>query len=251
MKKLLSFIIFCFFFSSTIFAQGTGLSDQSLTALGNLDPNSPIFVMSSEGMKIDGSQFKNDDWMDGRIRLNKINAFSEVVQVLLDLENHEIYFRFKDDTENVGQLRTDELDAVVMYAESDTLMYEVHDLNKRAHEGPAGKKFYEILYAGENILLHLENKYLRKEDYVENLGMVRRPNIYKSRDAYYLIKGRRLHEVRRNVKSFEKVYPQYASQIKQLVKDEKIKVSKEAGMAQLMQLIEEEQVNWKSKRKKS
>ena len=248
MKKLFSILICCFLLMDLLNAQ---LSDQSLTALGNLDPNSPIFVMSSQGMKIDGSQFKNDDWMNGRIRLKKINAFSEVVDVLLDLENHEIYYRFKDDSENIGQLRIDELDAVVMYPEMDTLMYEVHDLYKRAHEGPSGKKFYEILYAGENTLLHLENKYLRKEEYVENLGMVRRPNVYKSRHAYYLIKGRRLYEMRRNVKSFEKVYPEYASMIKQRVKEEKIKLSQEEGMAQLMQLIEEEKVNWKRKRKKS
>lgn len=222
-----------------------------MTALGNLDPNSPIYIMSSGGLKVDGSQFKHDDWVDGRIRLKKINAFSEIVDVLLDLENHEVYFRFKNDPENIGKLQPNELDAIVMYSVEDTLLYEVHDLYKQAHEGPVGSKFYEILYAGESILLHLENKYLRKEEYVENLGLVRRPNVYKSLHEYYMIKGRRLYEMRRNVKAFEKVFPRQASQIKKLVKENKIKLSKDDGMARLMQLIEKEQANWALKRKKS
>ena len=246
------FILFlCVLGALQLKSQGTGLSDQAMFALGNLDPNSAIFVVSREGMKIEGTQFKNDDWTDARIRLKKINTFSEIVEVLLDLENQELYFRFKNDKENLGKLLPDDLDALVLYIPGDTLLYEVHDLYKRAHAGPPGSKFYEILYAGKNILLHMERKYLRKEDYIENLGMVRRPNIYKSLHAYYLIKGRRLVEVRRNEKSIEKAFPEYASEIRKLVKSEGLRVNREEDMARLIQLIEANEVNWAPQRKKS
>jgi hypothetical protein len=57
--------------------------------------------------------------------------------------------------------------------------------------------------------------------------------------------------MRRNLKAFEKVFPRHASAIKKLVKENINKVSKEEGMAKLMQLIEKEQANWALKRKKS
>lgn len=233
---------------SLSFGQGSGLSDISMNALANLDPNSPIYIVSSGG-NIQGSQFKFDDWQTGRIRLKSIDAFSEEVDIMLDLENHAFYFRFKDQPDNIGQLAPKEIAGLMLMDKLDTLYYEVHNLNKRAHEGPNGDKFYQILYAGDMVLLYLEEKYLRKEEYIENLGLVRRPDVYKSRHEYFIIRDKRLFPVKRNLKSIEKVFPKDAQEIRNLAKQNDLKLNNDEDFAKLVSMIDQRNQNGLLKKK--
>ena len=251
MKKLLYTIAFAICLPTLTNAQyADGLSEISMFALRNLDPNSQVYIMSNHKNKVVGTQYKNGEWTKGQIRLKEIDAFSEVVEILLNLEDHRMYFRFLDTPDRIGELSSAEVAAAKLFLEKgDTLYYEVHDLNRRIREAPLGVKFYQILHAGDYVLLHLEDRYMRREAYIENLGMVRRPDEYKSRDAYYLIKGRRFHQMGKNLKSFEKAFPRYRRHLKDLAKENKLKLSREDDFAKMVALIEMNEPRWTTKRK--
>lgn len=244
MKKYLFLIGFLFLISQSEAQYSTSLSEVSMSALGNLDPNSPIYFITKGDKPVIGSQYKGDEWTRGQIRLKDINAFSETVEILLDLEQHKLYFRFMDKPDDIGELKTDEVAALIMMFEGDTLMYEVHDLNKRIGDAPEGMKYYRILHAGDYVLLNLENKYMRREAYVENLGLVRRPDEYKERNYYFLIKGNKFHKISKNLKSFDSVFPKHRENLKDLVKSNRLKLSKDADLIKFVTLIERNEPQW-------
>ncbi len=117
--------------------------------------------------------------------------------------------------------------------------FMVRDLFSDHNAGPKGHKFYEIIHLGEKYtLLKCHTKFLRKEDYVENLGMVRRPNKYMELYSYWVLAGNSLRPAGANKTAMKKAIPEKANRIDSYVKSKKLQLKKKEGLAQLMQLLE-------------
>ncbi|MEZ4985653.1 MAG: hypothetical protein R2795_11560 [Saprospiraceae bacterium] len=104
-------------------------------------------------------------------------------------------------------------------------------------KGDFGYRFYKVLYRSDKFLvLHQPIKYLRKEEYIENLGMVRRADKYMDTNKYWVFDGTVLHEVKTNQRQLTSEFPQFASQIKQIIKAEQLDLNKDLG--RLFELLE-------------
>ncbi len=163
----------------------------------------------SEVVRREGHRFLFDDFLPGRVLFSGYEYLSEEVDLVIDGEFERLYILFEDETE--GQLPLAQIQRIEVYpSEKDTIQYLVQDLGRLSSEAKDGLRFYELLHRGEHFtVLHHERKYLRKEEYMENVGIVRRPDEYKSLHSFYLIYGNELHKIKRNRRTIEKAIPKY------------------------------------------
>lgn len=221
-------------------AQTVAPTQQSIAKLQFIRPEGPgLWDLSTYGKvtKAEGTPYWNDGWTTGRIRFGDQPEFSETLNVLLDLEKNELYIRLE--TGFVGEFPMEMLGAVEVHSPADTMVYETFHLRAKFAQGDAGHRFYSVLHRGDNYtVLHQPVKYLRREEYIENLGMVRRPDKYMDTNKYWVIDGTQLVEVKKNVRQLSGAFPAKASAIKRLVKEHQLDLDKDLG--RLFQLLEEE-----------
>lgn len=177
-------------------------------ARANGDSGGGVFTFS-EVVRREGHRFLFDDWTPGRVLFDGYDYLSEEIKMVIDGERERLYILFDDESE--GLLPLAQIQRIEVYpSEKDTLQYLVQDLGRLSSEAKDGLRFYELLHRGEHFtVLHHERKYLRKEEYMENVGIVRRPDEYKSLHSFYLIYGNELHKIKRNRRTIEKAIPKY------------------------------------------
>ena len=164
----------------------------------------------------EGHRFLFDDFVPGRVLFSGYEYLSEEVDLVIDGEFGRLYILFEDETE--GQLPLAQIQRIEVYPTvGDTVNYMVQDLGRLSSDASDGLRFYEVLHRGEQFtVLHHERKYLRKEEYMENVGIVRRPDEYKSLHSYYLIFDDELHKIKKNRRTIEKALPKYKRTIRQV-----------------------------------
>jgi hypothetical protein len=188
-----------------------------MKTLANTDGGSQGGVFTfSEVVRREGHRFLFDDFVSGRVLFSGYEYLSEEVDLVIDGEFERLYILFEDETE--GQLPLAQIQRIEVYpAEGDTVNYMVQDLGRLSSDATDGLRFYEILHRGDQFtVLHHERKYLRKEEYMENVGIVRRPDEYKSFHSYYLIFDNELHKIKKNRRKIEKALPKYKRTIRQV-----------------------------------
>jgi hypothetical protein len=196
-------------------------------------------TFDNDGMQIEGTPFLFDDWKTGRVRLEDQEEFSDEVGIILDLQDDQIYIQLNSDF--VSEFPVNKVGAVEIYNEQDTFLFETFDLNKYYGIGPKGLRFYEVLHKGQYTVLHGHKKYLRKEDYVEKLGMVTRPNEFKSLHSYWLDNGKSIQRVKKRTSSVRSaIAPKDARKVKRIVKSNDLKIKKDKDFGALFRLLEEE-----------
>lgn len=234
MQSLLPFIIIILLTNVAAVAQSTAETptQQGIAKLSFIRPEGPgLWDLSTYGKvnRTEGTPYWNDGWMTGRIRFDGQTAFSEPLNVLLDLEKGELYIRLE--TGFVGEFPMEMLHEVEVHGAADTIRYHAYDLRKQFGAGDAGYRFYHLLHKGDDYwLLHQPVKYLRREEYIENLGMVRRPDKYMDTNKYWVYDGRKLVEVKKNLRQLTNALPDQATNIKQIVKDYDIDLDKDFGL---------------------
>ncbi len=241
MKKSLLFIsFFSLLFLLSLSAQDTQLvTQESVSRLAFVTPGGPGFSTFSTIDRTEGNPYLLEDWQSGSIRYEGQDNFSEELDVLLDLDNNQLFIRLS--TGFTGQFPMDRLDEVIVYTEeNDTLHYTIMDLNFLFGGADAGKRFYRVLHRGTFVVIHQPIKYLRREDYVENLGMVRRPDKYMDTNKYWVFDGEELIEIRRNARAIQRAFPAWSSEIRRLIRSNDLDMKNDADIAQLFALLEEE-----------
>ena len=239
-------LLFCLC-GSTIFAQINGsaepsLSQEAISSFSFIRPTGPTLDNLADYGKInrtEGTPFLHDEWAPGRIRFEGQPSFSELLDVLPDLESNLLYIRLSSGY--IGEFPMERLDAIEVYGpDQDTVTFEIQNLQELFGQGGYGRQFYEILHrGGRYMVLHHPEKYLRREEYVENLGMVRRPDKYMDRSEYYVFDGTRLVEVKTNLRSVSKAFPRQASTIKRLVRTHDLDLGENEDLGRLFALLEE------------
>ena len=217
-------------------------STKDITKLSFVRPEGPTLNDLSNYGKInrtEGTPYLYDTYTPGRIRFEGQPNFSEMLEVLLDLEKNQLYVKLS--TGFIGEFPLEQLDAVQVYGTQDTLTFEALNMQELFGEGGYGRRFYRILHRGDRYLvLHQPIKYLRKEDYVENLGMVRRPDKYMERNQYWVFDGASIYEIKSNLRQISKVFPRKAATIKRLVNTNDLDLNKQDDLGRLFLLLEEE-----------
>lgn len=217
-------------------------TQQQISQLSYIRPEGPTITDLADygsARKTEGTPYLYPEWAPGRIRFEGQPNFSEILDVMPDLENNELYIQLS--TGYVGEFPMDRLDALEVYGpDQDTLSYEIQNLQELFGVGDHGRRFYEILHRGDRYLvLHQPIKYLRREEYVENLGMARRPDKYMGRSRFWVYDGTRLAEVKSNQRNIAKVFPRKASTIKRLVRSNELDLSNKADLGRLFELLED------------
>lgn len=218
-------------------------SSKDITKLSFVRPEGPTLNDLSNYGKInrtEGTPYLHDAYSPGRIRFEGQPNFSEMLDVLLDLEKNQLYVKLS--TGFIGEFPLERLDAVQVFGPQDTLVFEALDIRALFGEGDYGSRFYRILHRGDRYLvLHQPIKYLRKEDYVENLGMVRRPDKYMERNQYWVFDGASIYEIKSNLRQISKVFPRKAASMKRLVNTHDLDLNQQDDLGRLFLLLEEEQ----------
>lgn len=217
-------------------------SQESISKLSFVRPEGPGLGDLANYGKLDrteGTPYLHNDWSPGKIRFEGQPNFSEILDVLVDLENNELYIKLSSGF--IGEFPIERLDAVEIYGpEGDTLAYEPQNLYELFRVGDAGRRFYRVLHRGDKYLvMHQPIKYLRKEEYVENLGLVRRPDKYMERNQYWVFDGNQLVEIKPNLRQISKVFPRKAATMKRLVRSHELDLKNEADLGRLFALLEE------------
>lgn len=207
-------------------------------ARANGDSGGGVFTFS-EVIRLEGNRFLYDDWKPGRVLFDGYDYLSEEIDMVIDGEFERLYILFEDESE--GQLPLAQIQRIEVYpSEGDTVNYMVQDLGRLSSEAEKGLRFYEVLHRGDKFtVLHHERKYLRKEEYMENVGIVRRPDEYKSLHSYYLISGNELHKVKKSRRSIEKAIPKYKRDIRQVTSATDNKLKDNQDMARFFADLEE------------
>lgn len=217
-------------------------STKDITKLSFVRPEGPTLNDLSNYGKInrtEGTPYLYDTYTPGRIRFEGQSNFSELLDVLLDLEKNQLYVKLSSGF--IGEFPLEQLDAVQVYGTQDTLTYEALNIRELFGEGDYGRRFYRILHRGDRYLvLHQPIKYLRKEDYVENLGMVRRPDKYMERNQYWVFDGASIYEIKSNLRQISKVFPRKAATMKRLVNTHDLNLNNQDDLGRLFFLLEEE-----------
>ncbi|MGH1435848.1 MAG: hypothetical protein ACRBG0_15490 [Lewinella sp.] len=217
-------------------------SAEGITKLSFVRPEGPTLNDLSNYGKVnrtEGTPYLYDAYTPGRIRFEGQPNFSEMLDVLLDLENNELFVKLS--TGFIGEFPLEHLDAVQVYGEKDTLTFEALNMQELFGEGDYGRRFYRVLHRGDRyLLLHQPIKYLRKEDYVENLGMVRRPDKYMERNQYWVFDGASIYEIKSNLRQISKVFPRKAATMKRLVRTHDLNLNNQDDLGRLFALLEEE-----------
>lgn len=229
--------------SSFLFAQNDlPNSTKDITKLSFVRPEGPTLNDLSNYGKInrtEGTPYLYDAYTPGRIRFEGQPNFSELLDVLLDLEKNQLYVKLS--TGFIGEFPLNQLDAVQVYGTQDTLTFEALNMQELFGEGDYGSRFYRVLHRGDRYLvLHQPIKYLRKEDYVENLGMIRRPDKYMERNQYWVFDGASIYEIKSNLRQISKVFPRKAATMKRLVNTHDLDLNKQDDLGRLFLLLEEE-----------
>lgn len=219
-------------------AQDTQLvTQESISRLGYIKPGGAGFGTFSNVDRVEGNPFFMEDWQEGRIRFEGQVNYSEDLELLLDMDDNHCYIRLSTGFE--GEFPMGRLDVVEVFTPADTLVFDVLNLKELFGEGEPGRKFYRILHREEYMVIHQPIKYLQREKYIENLGMVRRPDKYEETNRYFVFDGSSLFQVKRNVRSLTKTFPRKSSQIKRLIRTHNLDLKVDADLAQLFALLEE------------
>lgn len=245
MKIYQAFLLVLFFYScsSPLFAQeDLPNSTDGITKLSFVRPEGPTLNDLTNYGKInrtEGTPYLYDAYTPGRIRFEGQPNFSEMLDVLLDLDDNQLFVKLS--TGFIGEFPLEYLDAVQVYGEKDTLAFEALNLQELFGEGDYGRRFYRVLHRGDRYLvLHQPIKYLRKEDYVENLGMVRRPDKYMERNQYWVFDGASIYEIKSNLRQISKVFPRKAATMKRLVRTHELNLNNQDDLGRLFAMLEEE-----------
>lgn len=222
--------------------QPAKITQQSISKLTFLRPTGPSLddlANYGEINRTEGTPFLYEEWAPGRIRFEGQPNYSEILDVLPDLETNILNIRLSSGY--IGEFPMDRLDAVTIYGpDQDTVALEIQDLNVLFGLGDPGRRFYQILHRGDRYLvLHQPIKYLRREEYVENLGMVRRPDKYMERNQFWVFDGATLIEVKNNIRSISKAFPRHEATIKRLVRANDLDLSEHDDLGRLFSLLEE------------
>lgn len=214
------------------------INDQNFTRLAFASPGSHVLITTNRPqLHIENTPFYNENWLPGRVKIIGHDTFSRWAGVILELDKGELYVQLEEDFISNFPLRWVNLLQIDESGKITTFM--VRDLFSDHNAGPKGHKFYEIIHLGEKYtLLKCHTKFLRKEDYVENLGMVRRPNKYMELYSYWVLAGNSLRPAGANKAAMKKAIPEKANRIDSYVKSKKLQLKKKEGLAQLMQLLE-------------
>lgn len=216
-------------------------TQQNISRLTFIRPEGPgINDLANYGKinRTEGTPYLNDDWSPGRIRFEGQPSFSEELDVLLDLEKNQLFIKLTSGF--IGEFPIERLDAVTVYpTATDTLTYVVFNFQELFSAGDQGRRFYRLLHQGPQYqVYHQPIKYLRREDYVENLGMVRRPDKYMERNQYWVFTTNNLIEIKRNEQQIQKAFPRLESTIRRLIKTYELDVKDEADLGKLFALLE-------------
>lgn len=217
-KTLTLFCLMCFL-GLSLQAQQEVVSQGSLQNLSYLQPANLQFMEFSEVNRVQGSPYFREQWDLGRILFIEYDDYTDKLGVSLDLETHQLYVKL--DNGFVGKLPVEKVESVIIYVEEgDSVVWSSYNLNRDYKMGSARRLYYEEIFDGEKFtLLHGQEKYLRKEEYVENLGMVRRPDKYMSRDTYWMIyRGKMVQMKNCNERALCKALPSFAPKIKRYAK---------------------------------
>lgn len=236
MKKEILFSLMLLFVASSLFAQDPLKTQENLNRLGMINPNTPGFPTFSNVDRTEGTPYLLDDWQDGQLKFGQDGKYSSTVQIAYNMEKDQMIVKLADG--EAGFFPLQYLHSMRIFHEGDTLVYESHNLRKDFGNGPIGYKMYKVLHRGEDVLLHYPRKFLRKEKYVENLGMVRRPDIYQQLNTYWYYDGKEVVEVKKTIKSLQKAVPRKAATIKRLVKKQKINIKDNEELGRLFALLE-------------
>lgn len=245
-KHTFALCLLSFLLSTALIAQNpapdVNMTQQSISKLTFLRPGGPSLGDLANYGKVnrtEGTPFLHEEWAPGRIRFEGQPNNSEVLEVLPDLESNLLNIRLSSGY--IGEFPMERLDAVIVYGpEQDTAILEIQDLNELFGLGDPGRRFYEVLHRGDRFLvLHQPIKYLRREEYVENLGMVRRPDKYMSRSQYWVFDGATLIQVKNNMRSVSKAFPKKAATIKRLVRTNDLDLGNDDDLGRLFSLLEE------------
>ena len=217
-------------------------TQQDISKLTFLRPQGPgLSDLANYGKvnRTEGTPYLYDEYTPGRVRFEGQTNFSEILDVLLDMENNQLFIKLS--TGYIGEFPMEYLDEVTVYSpEGDTLVYEIHNIQELFGMGDTGRRFYRVLHRGDKYLvLHQPIKYLRLEEYVENLGMVRRPDKYMERNQYWLFDGAQLVELKKNQRAIERAMPSKAAVIKRLARTNDLELRNEDDIGRLFELLEE------------
>ncbi|MCB0637856.1 MAG: hypothetical protein KDC54_14610 [Lewinella sp.] len=221
------------------FAQDTQIvTQESISRLAYLNPGGPGFSTFSTVDRTEGTPYLRDDWQMGQIRFEGQTNFSEDLELLMDLENSHLYIRLSSGFS--GEFPLERLNEVRVFTEeADTLSYETMNLYNLFGAGPRITQFYRVLYRSEQyLMLHHPSKYLRREEYIENLGMVRRPDKYMDQNDYWLYNGETVVEVKRKSRSLEEALPSRSRDLRGLIRENNLDLDNDADLARLFSLLE-------------
>ena len=235
-------LLSCLSFSIDATAQKPNEVGQSISKLSFIRPGGPTLSDLSNFGKInrtEGTPYMSDTYIPARIRFEGQPNYSEELEVLMDLEKNELFVKLS--TGFTGFFPLGYLDAVELKPSAGEFLYfETLDLNELFGQGDEGRRFYRVLHRGEDYLvLHQPIKYLRREDYIENLGMVRRPDKYLDRNQYWVFDGTTLYEIKSNLRQISKVFPAQAAAMKRLVRDNELNLENPTHLGRLFALLEE------------
>lgn len=231
--------LLCILIISTLVLLAQEVDESNSVELAKLYLN-PISFQGFENpnLRMEGTPFLAEKWQYANIKVE--DGYSKEVQVALDLEDQILFLKLSNDKE--FQIPNNKLKGLRIEQEDKTyLELESHNLLATYGIGPKGYKYYEPLHKGEKYTLwELHTKFLRKEEYMENLGMVRRPNEYKSLYEYWLLNEKgELLRLKRNVKALGKILPKEAKRIKAIVKQQGLNLKDNNDFGKLFAALEE------------
>lgn len=239
MKNLILSIIY-FLLVCNAWSQNRQVTQLNLEQLASTSPASPGFMaFDNNGMQIKGTPYLFDEWKIGRVRLEGEKFFTGEIGILLDLQDDRIYVQLEDDF--TAEFSVDKVDALEIYNEQDTALFETYDLFAYYGIGPKRLRFYEILHKGMYTVLHLQKKYLRKEEYIEKVGIVERPNEFRSLHSYWFNNGKSIKKIKKKTSSIKSaVTSREARKVNRIIKRNNLKIKKDKDFGTFFRLLEEE-----------
>ena len=213
------------------------LDQKNLATLANLQPTSSFQGFENPNLRLKGTPYMGKEWQEGRIRIAE--GYSDTIGIALNIVDQILYVQL--DNGLVSEMPNTLLRGLIIHNEDGTQTpLEVHDLYAKYEQGPRGYKYYQPLYKGDHYQFwELHTKYMRLEKYVENLGMVRRPNEFRSRYEYWLLdRYGNVRRMKKNMNSLLRIFPERANYIKHIVKKEKINIKEVEGLIRLVEFLE-------------
>jgi hypothetical protein len=203
MRLLVSSLILALL-TTVAFSQERKLTGYSLAQIGNISANQPgIASFSNIDRSPEGSPFLYDDWMTGRILLNGHDDYSEDIPIMVDLLNHHLYIMIGG---KITPIPTKYFEAFQISGNALTETFEVHDMQKEYRITPPGSNFYRVLHRGRYLLLQEHSKYIRREKEIENLGLIRRPDEFKSLKSYILVADGSISRIKKKAEIFRECF---------------------------------------------